>query len=175
MPERPPVFPRKALDRDAYEDRVRNGPCFICGIVSGNDPNGNQVIYRDEVSIAWLNKLPTLVGYALLAPLEHRTDVVAGFDEAAYVALQRRVHWLGRAVSEVVPMERLYLLSLGSHQGNSHVHWHVAPLPPGVPYRQQQYGALTGLYLDIPEAYQEQLAAQIGDAMRRIAASAAKS
>jgi histidine triad (HIT) family protein/ATP adenylyltransferase len=27
-------------------------------------------------------------------------------------------------------------------QGNSHVHWHVAPLPPGVPYSEQQYHAL---------------------------------
>lgn len=27
-------------------------------------------------------------------------------------------------------------------QGNAHVHWHVAPLPPGVPYERQQYHAL---------------------------------
>jgi hypothetical protein len=26
--------------------------------------------------------------------------------------------------------------------GNHHVHWHVAPLPSGVPYRQQQLEAL---------------------------------
>jgi histidine triad (HIT) family protein/ATP adenylyltransferase len=36
----------------------------------------------------------------------------------------------------------MYVLSLGSQQGNSHVHWHVAPLPPGTPYHQQQYHAL---------------------------------
>ena len=42
----------------------------------------------------------------------------------------------------VVPTERLYLLALGSRQGNAHVHWHVAPLPPGVPYEKQQYAAL---------------------------------
>jgi hypothetical protein len=24
-----------------------------------------------------------------------------------------------------------------------HVHWHVAPLPPGVPYEQQQFGAFS--------------------------------
>jgi hypothetical protein len=36
----------------------------------------------------------------------------------------------------------MYLLSLGSQQGNAHLHWHIAPLPPGVPYHQQQFYAL---------------------------------
>ncbi len=45
-------------------------------------------------------------------------------------------------VPHAVSTERLYGLSLGSHGGNAHVHWHVAPLPPGVPYREQQYAAL---------------------------------
>jgi hypothetical protein len=36
----------------------------------------------------------------------------------------------------------MYILSLGSQQGNRHVHWHIAPLPPGVPYEEQQLEAL---------------------------------
>jgi histidine triad (HIT) family protein/ATP adenylyltransferase len=36
----------------------------------------------------------------------------------------------------------MYSLSLGSRQGNAHLHWHLAPLPPGVPYEQQQFHAL---------------------------------
>ncbi|MEU8171642.1 hypothetical protein AB0C14_02095 [Microbispora hainanensis] len=31
---------------------------------------------------------------------------------------------------------------MGSKQGNAHLHWHVAPLPPGTPYERQQYHAL---------------------------------
>jgi diadenosine tetraphosphate (Ap4A) HIT family hydrolase len=42
----------------------------------------------------------------------------------------------------VLPVERLYVLSLGAKEGNAHVHWHVAPLPPGVPYDEQQLAAL---------------------------------
>ena len=42
----------------------------------------------------------------------------------------------------MVPTERVYILSLGSQEGNRHVHWHVAPLPPGVPYQEQQLAAL---------------------------------
>ncbi|MFI9722081.1 hypothetical protein ACIHFE_20860 [Streptomyces sp. NPDC052396] len=33
-------------------------------------------------------------------------------------------------------------ISLGSQQGNAHLHWHIAGLPPGVPYERQQYHAL---------------------------------
>jgi hypothetical protein len=39
-------------------------------------------------------------------------------------------------------LSRIYLLSLGSQQGNRHIHWHIAPLPPGVPYEEQQLEAL---------------------------------
>ena len=38
----------------------------------------------------------------------------------------------------VVKPERVYILSLGSQQGNRHVHWHIAPLP----FEQQQLEAL---------------------------------
>ena len=42
----------------------------------------------------------------------------------------------------VVKPERVYILSLGSQQGNQHVHWHIAPLSCGVPFEQQQLEAL---------------------------------
>ncbi|MFB7268619.1 hypothetical protein ACFCXH_41790, partial [Streptomyces nojiriensis] len=29
-----------------------------------------------------------------------------------------------------------------SRQGNAHLHWHIAALPPGVPYEWQQFHAL---------------------------------
>ena len=45
-------------------------------------------------------------------------------------------------VTVTAPTERIYVLSLGSQQENAHVHWHVAALPPGVPYEDQQFRAL---------------------------------
>jgi len=54
-------------------------------------------------------------------------------------------------------------MSLGSQQGNSHLHWHVAPLPPGVPYEQQQFHALMTEHgvLDVTAESQTALAAAI--------------
>jgi diadenosine tetraphosphate (Ap4A) HIT family hydrolase len=150
---------------------VDDGSCFICAIVAGTRDD-HPVVFRDEVCIAFLAKWPTLLGYTLVAPLEHRTDVVGSFTADEYVAIQRRVHRVGAALSAVVPAERLYLLSLGSHQGNAHVHWHVAPLPPGVPYDEQQYAALMHErgYLDVPEADQVALAERIAAQLRGLGA-----
>lgn len=163
---------RLPFDVTAYERRVRRGGCFICAIVRGDPRQDEHVIYRDETAIALLSRYPTLRGYSLVAPIRHRERVVADFDRNEYLALQAVVHRLGVAIGEVLPTERLYVLSLGSQQGNRHVHWHVAPLPPGVPYEQQQYAALMAErsgYLDIRGGEQAGLAARIGAAMRRTA------
>jgi diadenosine tetraphosphate (Ap4A) HIT family hydrolase len=167
-----PGYPKIPFDSGPYEQRVRadsrSGACFICSIVAG-DRDDHLVVFRDDVCIAFLAKWPTLLGYTLVAPLEHRTDVVGSFTADEYVELQRRVHRVGRAVSRAVPTERLYVVSIGSHQGNAHVHWHVAPLPPGVPYREQQYAALmheTG-YLDIPAADLAEIAQRISELLPR--------
>ena len=164
-------YPRIPFDLAAYERRVRAGPgsCFICSIVAG-DHDAHLVVHEDELCVAFFAKWPTLLGYTLVAPREHRTDVVASFTEDEYVELQRRVHAVGRAVSAEVLTERLYVLSLGSHQGNAHVHWHVAPLPPEVPYAQQQYAALMHEhgYLDIPPGDLEELAGRVALRIREL-------
>ena len=65
-----------------------------------------------------------------------------------------------------VPTERLYVLSLGSQQGNRHVHWHVAPLPPGLPFEQQQLAALdTSRCIELSPEEAEALAARIRAAL----------
>ena len=64
----------------------------------------------------------------------------------------------------------MYSLSLGSQQGNAHLHWHLAPLPPGVPYGEQQYHALMAEngVLAVDETAQMELAARIRDRLREI-------
>jgi ATP adenylyltransferase len=99
----------------------------------------------------------------IVAPREHREQVTGDFTEDEFVALQRVLHRVAEAVRRAVPTERLYLLSLGSQQGNRHVHWHVAPLPPGVPFEQQQLAALSwedGI-LELSDEERGELAARI--------------
>ena len=161
-----PAYPRVPFDVQSYTARVaedaRDNRCFICEIVDGTRTD-HHLVYRDEICVAFLNRFPTLVGYTLVRPVEHRTGVVSDFREGDYLGLQQRVHRVGRAVAAAVPTERVYILSLGSSQGNAHVHWHVAPLPPGVAYEEQQFAALMAENgcLDIPDDDQAALARQI--------------
>jgi diadenosine tetraphosphate (Ap4A) HIT family hydrolase len=155
------------MDTAEYARRVREsrdeGRCFICRIVSGTHGHSHQIVYEDAGTMVFLNRYPSLLGYCLVAPRRHVEDWVHDLDDAEFMALQGVVRRVARAVAAVVPTERMYCLSLGSQQGNAHVHWHIAPLPPGVPYHQQQYYALVteNGVLDVDDTAQATLAQAI--------------
>ena len=139
------MSPRLPFDSAAYERRTREGPCFVCAIAN-HEPGyraAHEMIYEDADVLVFLNRYPTLRGYTLVCPRRHVERVIGELSEDEYLELQRWVYRVGRALQQVVPTERLYVLSLGSQQGNRHVHWHLAPLPPGVPYQEQQLAALS--------------------------------
>jgi diadenosine tetraphosphate (Ap4A) HIT family hydrolase len=126
------------------------------------------VVYEDDEAIAFLNKWPVLAGYTLVCPKAHLEQVTGDFGEAEYLRLQALVRRVGEAVRRVTETERLYILSLGSQQGNSHVHWHVAPLPPGVPPEAQQFAALDVTragYLRLSDDEMAEIARQIREAL----------
>jgi diadenosine tetraphosphate (Ap4A) HIT family hydrolase len=153
---------RASFDLDAYIERIQNSPCFICEMIDGR-LKGNHVIHQNEEFIAFLNKYPSLYGYALIAPIQHKEQVTGDFTLEDYLSLQRAVYRVAEAVRHTVETERIYILSLGSQQGNSHVHWHIAPLPYGVPFKQQQLDALRidEGFLEIPEPEMADLAERI--------------
>jgi diadenosine tetraphosphate (Ap4A) HIT family hydrolase len=156
---------RRSVDFDAIRTEL-GGRCFICEFLAGNPDFKHHVIYEDESAIAFLNKYPALYGYVLVAPREHREQVTGDLDRDEYLALQDVVRRVGEAIRRVVPTERLYVLSLGSQEGNRHVHWHLAPLPPGVPFEKQQLAALnTDDCLDLGESEFEDLAARLRAAL----------
>ncbi|WP_245774754.1 HIT family protein [Nonomuraea wenchangensis] len=130
------------FDVENYSRRSRTGPCFICAIVSGDPAQPEEIVYDDGEHIAFLARFAALPGYVLVAPKAHIEHVVRDLTENQFVAVMRIVRQVALALEASVPCERTYLLSLGSQQGNAHLHWHVAALPPGVPYEQQQYHAL---------------------------------
>ena len=131
--------------------------------------DGNHVLYQDDEYIVFLNKYPTLYGYVLVAPIAHKEHVTGDFPMEEYLSLQRAVYRVAEAVRRTVKTERVYILSLGSQQGNRHVHWHIAPLPYGVPFKEQQLEALrseNGI-LDIPEEEMKILAMRIRQNLSR--------
>jgi diadenosine tetraphosphate (Ap4A) HIT family hydrolase len=133
---------RVRFDVEQYGRRVREGPCFVCGIVAGHAGYAHHMVYEDDDTIAFLNRYPTLLGYCLVAPKKHVESWVHELTESEFLSFQRVVRQVGQAVAATVPTERMYSMSLGSQQGNAHLHWHVAALPPDVPYEQQQFHAV---------------------------------
>lgn len=133
---------RRPFDLETYVEAVKHGPCFICRLVAGDPRYEHHIVYEDEATIAFLNKYPPLRGYTLVCPKDHREQVTADFTPDEYLRLQAVVFRVGEAVRRATAAARVYVLSLGSNEGNSHVHWHVAPLPSGLPFEAQQVAAL---------------------------------
>ena len=133
---------RYHIDWDAFHHRAQSGPCFVCQIAAGAPDCPAHIVYEDRVGLAFLDKYPILYGHVLIASREHREQVTGDFSEREYLDLQRVVYRVAETVREEVEAERVYIFTLGSQQGNAHVHWHVVPLPPGVPYEEQQFAIL---------------------------------
>ncbi len=158
------------FDVHEYEERSKKGPCFICEMLTGNPEYRHHLIYEDQMAVVFLSKYPTLYGYTLVAPREHREQVTGDFSAEEYLALQRLIYQVAEAIRRTVPTERIYILSLGSQQGNRHVHWHLAPLPPGVSYEKQQTATLdhAGGILALSDEEMATLAQTIRQAMNSI-------
>lgn len=152
------------FDLQQYERRVSEGPCFVCGFVQGRPDHRHHLVYEDDDTVAFLGRYPTLLGYCLVAPKRHVESWVHDMEPREFLRFQGVVHQVARAIAATVPTERMYSMSLGSQQGNAHLHWHLAPLPPGIPYDQQQFRAVmaeNGI-LRLDDDTQAALASEIG-------------
>jgi diadenosine tetraphosphate (Ap4A) HIT family hydrolase len=116
----------------------RTSPCFVCRMAEGDE------------ALVFLDGYPRANGYTLVVPKEHREQLTADFAPEDFLRLQSLVYKVAEAVREEVGAERMYRYTLGCSQGKAHVHWHVVPLPPGVPYEDQK-GAWAGWDGGVPE------------------------
>ena len=133
---------RVPFDLEGLVRRSTSGRCFICEFLRGNPDYGHVGVYETSTAVVFLNKYPTLFGYVIVAPKEHREQVTGDFPEPEYLELQRLIFRVAEGIRRLLSPERIYILSLGSEAANSHVHWHLAPLPRGVPLAEQQFHAL---------------------------------
>jgi len=161
---------RKPFDVQTYVADIATRPCFICEFLRGNPQAFHHAVDRDDEAIIFLSKYPTLPGYCLVCPTDHVEDLADGLPPKAYLGLQAKVHRLSRALKRVFAAERIYVLSLGSQQGNRHLHFHVVPLPPGVPFAEQQFHALMAEngVLDFSDDEMAKMASDIGAAYRAL-------
>ncbi|MGH3146380.1 MAG: HIT family protein [Rubrobacter sp.] len=161
-------FERYHPDMEAMHHGFRTEPCFVCRMVAGDVRFSENIIHEDDRFLVFLDGYPRAYGYTLVAPKVHSEQVTGDFTVEEYLDLQRLVYRVTEAVREEVGAERVYIFTFGSNQGNAHVHWHVVPLPPGVPYEEQQgnWTRWSKGVLKIPREEMAALAARIGARMR---------
>jgi ATP adenylyltransferase len=157
-------FERYYPDMEAMHHSFRTEPCFVCRMVAGDIRLPENIIHQDEHALVFLDSYPRAYGYTLVAPKERREQVTGDSTMEEYIDVHRLVYRISEAVREEVSAKRMYIFTYGSNQGNSHVHWHVVPLPPGTPYEDQQGAwASWGMgVLRIPQEEMASLAARIG-------------
>ena len=157
-------FERYHPDMEVMHHGFRTEPCFVCRMVEGDVRFPENIIHEDDRTLVFLDGYPRVYGYTLVAPKDHREQVTADFTMEEYVELQRLVYRVTEAVREEVGAERMYIFTFGSNAGNAHVHWHVVPLPPGMPYEDQQgaWASWSKGVLKIPKQEMASLAARIG-------------
>lgn len=133
---------RQPMDMATYSEQAIHGPCFICRMLAGDPGYAHEVVYQDAEHVAFLDRWPVLPGKLLVCPTAHLEHCVADLTGPAYLRMMQVVRLVALAAEDVVPGERTYLFSMGSQTGNSHLHWHVARIPAGVPYEEQQFEAM---------------------------------
>jgi diadenosine tetraphosphate (Ap4A) HIT family hydrolase len=153
--------PRRPFDLEAYE-RLVHARCFLCEVVATNPAYPHERVFEDDRS-AFLDRFPAHLGHTLVAPKAHLEHVTGDFSSEEYLRLQRVVFDVAQAVRRATSPERVYVCSLGSQQANAHVHWHVVPLPPGVPIERQQEHVFLRQegYVDLDAAASARLAGTI--------------
>ena len=117
-----------------------------------------------------MRKVTVMSGRA--AFLGSRSVEVTGADgrselNAESVIIATGTRWEAPALPGVAP-ERIYIASFGSHQMNAHVHFHIHPLPPGVPVREQQMASMSAELvgrLELTQAEWDELGTRIRTAV----------
>jgi histidine triad (HIT) family protein len=103
--------------------------CRFCGIVTGSEPA--FVVYRDELSVAFLDYRPLALGHVLLVPVGHYATLEALPDELA-AGLAIRIKRISSAVIAAMDADGSFVgLNNRISQSVPHVHFHIVPRKKG--------------------------------------------
>ena len=105
------------------------GACKFCDIVA--ESAKAYIVYRDEVSVAFLDYRPLALGHVLLVPVEHYAEL-ADLPDEVIAALAIRTKLLSGAVVRAMEAEGSFIaLNNIVSQSVPHVHFHIVPRRKG--------------------------------------------
>jgi histidine triad (HIT) family protein len=103
-------------------------PCPFCAIVAGEAEA--EIVFSDEISLAFLDNRPLFHGHALLIPREHH-ETLAELPDRLLAPLFANAGLLSRAIPEAMGKPGSFVaLNNVVSQSVPHLHVHVVPRKP---------------------------------------------
>jgi histidine triad (HIT) family protein len=101
--------------------------CVFCAIVDGQQPA--EVVYRDDVAVAFLDRTPLFHGHVLVVPIEHVVTLPELSDVGPFF---ERVQMIAAAVPVAVHAQGTFVANNNVvSQSVAHLHVHVVPRTKG--------------------------------------------
>lgn len=119
-------------------------PCVFCDIVA--DRVGAEVVYRDEVVVAFLDRSPLFHGHTLVVPQRH-VVTLPELTDAEVGPFFRRVRMVATVLPEALDAQGTFVANNNIvSQSVAHLHVHVVPRTRGDGLRgffwpRHRYGA----------------------------------
>jgi histidine triad (HIT) family protein len=133
--------------------------CVFCSIVRGE--SAAEVVYRDDVAVAFLDRTPLFAGHVLVVPVDHIVTLPDLVDVGPFF---ERVQLLASAVPEAFDAQGTFVaMNNVVSQSVPHFHVHVVPRTKG--------DGLRGFFWP-RRRYAPGEAASAADALRRLLGTA---
>jgi histidine triad (HIT) family protein len=99
--------------------------CIFCGVVSGE--NSANIVFEDDISLAFLDRRPLFPGHCLLVPKKH-FETLSDLPSDLVGPFFKNVQLLARAVEAALEAEGSFVaLNNRVSQSVPHLHVHVVP------------------------------------------------
>lgn len=130
--------------------------CSFCKIVRGQQES--QVVFEDELSLAFLDRRPLFLGHCLLIPRDHY-ETLTDLPPSLVAPFFANAQLLSRAVQQAMGAEGI-LLAINNRVSQSvpHLHAHIVPRRHG--------DGLRGFFWPRTQYDGEAHMAQVGDQIR---------
>lgn len=108
---------------------LQEKPCIFCSIIKGEIEA--NVVFRDNVSIAFLDKKPLFLGHCLLVPIDHYETFV-DLPESLIGPVFRNARLLTAAVQKALNADGSFVaINNKVSQSVPHLHVHIIPRKQG--------------------------------------------
>jgi histidine triad (HIT) family protein len=107
--------------------------CSFCRIVAGEDVgvDAAEVVHRDEIAVAFLDRSPLFAGHTLVVPTRHAVTI-ADLDPDEVGPFYRRVQFLAAAMPGLLDAQGTFVANNNIvSQSVAHLHVHVVPRTKG--------------------------------------------